>query len=410
MMKLWAGALGFLLVSSSAFSADWTIMIYMNGDNDLEKFAFEDLRELEAVGSTDNVNVIVQLDQYYVLGTQRFRIEKKPNPRIVEDMPEQDMGDYNTLIDFLDWGVKKYPADHYAVIVWNHGSGWKKEEDESQIFKGVSYDESSGHRISTDQISFVFDKFSKDIGKPLDILAFDACLMAMMEIADGLASSVNIMVSSEEVIPGLGFPYDKVLEKFYAGAGKEPKNLATTIVEQYAASYMGGSQGTTHFTLSAIDLTKFQMLKDKFNDWVRTIQGGAGLEHSDFMSAAKETLAFEDSDFRDLGNYVSTILDKRLSKDQMQMSDAKKSKGGFYGDSFSLLNAIDSVMIRNLTSKKFSRARGISIYLPYVWEKWSPWISRNERDQKLREEYRNLSFSRTTSWTGHLDQLFGTVN
>src|SRR4029453_4230465 len=35
-------------------------------------------------------------------------------------------------IDFVSWVAANYPAEHYALVLWNHGQGW----DDSDIFAG----------------------------------------------------------------------------------------------------------------------------------------------------------------------------------------------------------------------------------------------------------------------------------
>jgi len=401
LLKICLGILGANSPTSEVPSAQWTILIYLNGDNDLENFALDDLRELSAIGSSEEVNLIVQLDRRTVSGTQRFRVEKDPGLRVIEELPEQDLGDYRNLIDFADWGASNFPAQHYALVIWGHGSGWKKEELDSNIFKGISFDHSSGREISTLELGTAVRQISENLGRPLDLLALDACLMAMAEIADLFSDSADFMVASEEVIPGFGFPYDKIFATFGAQTDKSPRHLATTIVSEYAQSYSGGSQGTKHYSLSALDLKKFSPFKSILNAWVESIESGSGLTQEDLLLAAKESVAFTDPEFRDLGSYVSNII---------AQANANLSTGSFYANSFALLDAIDEVVIKNLTSKKFARTRGLSIYLPYVWEDWSPWTSLNELDRKLRSEYHNLNFSKTTPWTRHLDQVFGTLN
>ena len=45
-------------------TACWTVMVYLDGDNNLEPAAIDDLNEMEAVGSTNKVNVVVQFDRH----------------------------------------------------------------------------------------------------------------------------------------------------------------------------------------------------------------------------------------------------------------------------------------------------------------------------------------------------------
>ena len=129
---------------------EWTIMVFINGKNDLERFAMKDLNEMEMVGSTAKMNIVVEMgrmDGYDASdgdwkGTRRFLIKKdtdtaKVTSPVVEDLGKVDMGDYKSLAAFGKWAKKKYPAKKYMLIVWNHGSGWEKGL-KARINKGMT--------------------------------------------------------------------------------------------------------------------------------------------------------------------------------------------------------------------------------------------------------------------------------
>lgn len=45
-----------------------------------------------------------------------------------------DTGDPAVLIDFLSWGIRRYPARRYFVVIWNHGEGW----DDTPMYETVT--------------------------------------------------------------------------------------------------------------------------------------------------------------------------------------------------------------------------------------------------------------------------------
>ena len=110
-----------------------SIFIFMAADNNLYIESIKDIRELSLSSSSDNVNVVVEVDrrsafsfedetQINELHSKRLLI--KGNEIIeIEDLGETNTGDPNTLREFILWGVNKYPADHYILILWNHGGG-----------------------------------------------------------------------------------------------------------------------------------------------------------------------------------------------------------------------------------------------------------------------------------------------
>src|SRR6266699_374290 len=103
--------------------ADWTWMVFMAGDNNLEGAGADDLKEMKQVGSSDRLNVLVQFDTEQS-GTTRYRVQKGKLAKL-QHMPGVDCGDPKVLKQFITWGVQQYPANHYLIDVWNHGGGWE---------------------------------------------------------------------------------------------------------------------------------------------------------------------------------------------------------------------------------------------------------------------------------------------
>jgi hypothetical protein len=124
---------------------NWTFMVYMAADNNLDPVAMEDLNEMEVAGSTADVNIIVLQDRYGNDNTQLYRVTKEATPSTeIVSTPltgpfgtETNMGDPATLISFVEWTITNYPASHYSLIMWDHGSGWKTLKVSETPFKGV---------------------------------------------------------------------------------------------------------------------------------------------------------------------------------------------------------------------------------------------------------------------------------
>ena len=140
--------------------ANWTLLIYFSADNDLEQWGLIDLNELEAAGSSSQVNVVVQFDRIPgydasngdCTDTRRYYVTHDTDPNLINStrldtlppLGELDMGNPQTLIDFVNWGVDNFPAQHYAVVLWDHGDGWYKQTPKPNvIFKGIGIDQST---------------------------------------------------------------------------------------------------------------------------------------------------------------------------------------------------------------------------------------------------------------------------
>jgi hypothetical protein len=161
----------------------WTVMLYFNADNSLEKYIYGNVQEIEAAGgSDDNVNFVVMYDgKRFSHGTQRGLIRAgDPLTMTLEhalgesaQIGERDMGDPNELAGFIAWAKANYPADHFALILSAHGDGWKS----------YGPDETS---VGTNGPDFLYmgELSSALAGQHFDLIGFDACMMAGTEVAD----------------------------------------------------------------------------------------------------------------------------------------------------------------------------------------------------------------------------------
>lgn len=174
---------------------EWLYMVYLDGDNNLESYGVRDLNEMEAGLSSNpgaNIKVLVLFDGYSgrYIGHDGAKIyEVLPDTstsvrsKVVKDLDEANMGDPSTLVDFVDYCVSNYSARKHALVLWNHGAGWRAlEEEREDIFKDVCFDDTDGDRLTTEELSQVIPYISQSSGF-LNLLGFDACLMQMFELA-----------------------------------------------------------------------------------------------------------------------------------------------------------------------------------------------------------------------------------
>jgi hypothetical protein len=268
-----------LLAATSASAADdWTVLVYMNGDCYFEGEGIDDINEMEMVGSSDEVNIVVQFDR--IPGedtsngdwttTRRYYITSDSNPLVINspmliDLGEANMGSPVVLQSFIEWGISTYPAAHYLVILWDHfGSGWRAPTPEPT--KGICFDTTSSYdSLTTAELRQVFANVKTTIGRNLDIVAADACLMQMAEVAYDIRASADYYVASEANIPLDGFPYNDFLAPLTAAPTTTPAALCQSLVDTYIASYSGGSQGSRSVTLSALDLSQMSTVATKLS-------------------------------------------------------------------------------------------------------------------------------------------------
>ncbi len=266
----------------------WTVMVYMAGDNSLDPEGVQDLKEMKKVGSTDKLNIIAQFDRAAGHVARRYYLRKGGivTGDAVASLGAVNTGDPKCLSDFIQWGVKNYPADHYLLVLWNHGQGW----DDTDIYAGERYrglrrlatgpirhalfhtpvrqslmnaagnqtakaillDDNAKDFLDNQEMKKVMADTAKLLNRKLDILGTDACLMSMAEVGYQIRASADYTVGSEQTEPGAGWPYQTILGALAKNPAMTPRDFSALIVDKYLASYTN-ADGVTY---SACDLSK----------------------------------------------------------------------------------------------------------------------------------------------------------
>lgn len=197
----------------------WTVLVYLNAANDLFTFSNLNVNQMEEVAGNADVRFVLQWKQSRDVdsrstfdGTRRVVVTPDNTSTVVspvvQDMGDGvDMGRWQTLRDFIAWGKQYYPADRTVLVIWNHGNGWLRSAN-ATLSRAVSYDDETGNSIQTDELPLAL------AGNVFDILAFDASLMQMLEVAYEIRSHARYIAGSEESPPGEGYPYHLIFDGF----------------------------------------------------------------------------------------------------------------------------------------------------------------------------------------------------
>ncbi|MFQ6098330.1 MAG: clostripain-related cysteine peptidase, partial [Armatimonadota bacterium] len=225
---------------------EWTFMVYLDADNNLESFGMDDLLEMVAAADNANVNICVLFDRAlgYVTTydnwttTRRYKVTTATTPYDASpdytDLGEMNMGDPQTVVDFVTWAQTNYPAEHYALIYWDHGAGWEPRLRGPMPTKIICIDSGSGNDFL--ELNELYDAMGA-FPEKVDLCGMDACLMGQMEVAYHIRDRCDYFVASESSEPGPGWPYDLFLSSSQLPSGTEPAQLAARIVEAYRAAY-----------------------------------------------------------------------------------------------------------------------------------------------------------------------------
>ncbi|GEM_PF-1471867 len=256
-------------------TAEWTFMVYLDADNDLENAGIGDFLEMSQIGSTSDVNIVVQFDRWdgyiwngaswdYDAGSddrsygnwtdaKRFWVKQgmTPTPENASmNLGEVNMSDPLSVVDFANWSIQNFPAHKYAFIFWDHGSGWP----------GLCSDnDARGDNLNMSELDAALYTIQIDNdGLYLDIIGFDTCLMGAVETAYQIMDYGDYMVASEKTEPGLGWNYRLTLEQLVNDSNMSPEAFSSQMVDDFVDSYEYGIDGyyQDDVTLSAVNLTR----------------------------------------------------------------------------------------------------------------------------------------------------------
>ncbi|MFN3410540.1 MAG: clostripain-related cysteine peptidase [Exilispira sp.] len=272
----------------------WTILVYLDADNNLSSYGDYDINEMKAVGSDSNINIVVLWDN--AGSTHGYYYIQTTGAILLKDVGEVNMGSETTAKNFIDYATLNFPADHYMWIFWNHGGA----VDRSLTPKGVCWDDtnSSDHLSEVEQKSIISYLNSKT-GKMLDVLAYDACLMACAELIYQFRGMASYLASSEQTIPGNGYDY-----RFISYIKNNPTTTAYYAAKAIFDYYKSTYSTTSDVTFSVVNLSYASNLGTALNNFA-TAAKNSGISGTTFKNL-KPTSSFSGYTW-DLYVYMNNI-------------------------------------------------------------------------------------------------------
>jgi Clostripain family/Domain of unknown function (DUF4864) len=375
----------------------WTIAVYMGADNDLDPFALKDLKEMERGLPEEGVECIVLVDRAKgptTAGDDRtdrvVRIKRNTDKDLKSEVLARP-GEINTadpavLQGFLSAVIKTFPAQHYALIMWDHGGGWAShlnDTDAPGTAKGYDH-------LSLPKLRQGISAALKDTGlKKLDLVGFDMCLMGQMETAVELADLAQVMVASQALEPGDGWPYEEILPSF----GKESlgaRRLGAQIVDAFGKHYGGRKEQVA--TLSAVDLGEVQKLAEALNALTAKIDQTVPVSWPAISRAFFYSESYADrTDIRKGTSGLSSVdlldLLKRLRHAVAPFPADKE-----YQD---IVGIMDRAVIASSVTPRHRLSHGLAIYAPTT-------------SQQYNAQYEQVQLAKTSAWPKLLATLHQT--
>ena len=376
--------------------AKWLFLNYVAADCNLTKYQLTNLDQQEKVGSDPNTHLVAYVDvgnkplpKPFVGDWQNCRgyyLTKDNTPNEIksemfEDFGRVDMSSPETLKRFTIDAMKRFPSEHVAVILNDHGAG----------FAGAMADESDGSGImSTPDIAKALKAAVKETGKKIDIIGFDACLMAETEVAYELKGAGDFLLASEETEGAAGWNYTTILggnrlpeainqaqklmdRKIDVG----PRELARLVVDVCSKNQYSVP------TFSAVDLNKIDTLKDTVNEFAESIinTNEKDLVKSSILKAENYAGGYLTpyKDIRDL-NHIAKNIGKVTSDPELKETSDR------------IQEVLGEVVLENESNQRtHPESKGLSIYAPNT--------------KRFGYNYDNLAFVKDTKWGDALKSL-----
>ncbi len=388
------------LALAQAAPAEWTLMFYMDSDNNLEAPQMQDIQEMMAVGSSAKINLIALIDRSekgetpedrgYTnrpvgglknWSTAKYVVIEKGKLRELADWGEVNMGDPANLTKFLNTATKQFPAKRYGLVFGDHGAGWP----------GILSDESAGgDGIDMSEMPVVLKDYASRMGK-LDLIGFDACLMSNFEVTRTVAPYAKTMVASEELEPGDGWNYTPLLTKLTQNPEMDSFALGRAIVDTFRDFYTSPAERehSQFITLAVIDLSKIDALASAISDLAIANQGfiKAGGKPNVIKVAQARAKSDEfgkhgEASFYnfDIVNYAENI--------KVQAPDAAKAADA-------VIAGVKAAVVYKVVGPTHLRSNGLSIFFPA------------KKDVLLGSGYDKNPFFMSFKWPVLLGEIFG---
>ncbi len=348
----------------------WTVMVYIDADNNLESFGVTNLEQLETVGSTNKVAFVVLIDTF--AGPATLNYVEKGQSKVLAELGEVNMADPATMSGFIKTAEKAYPAQNYAFISWDHGGGWR----------GLNWDDTS--EMIGEEPSFMDMNALRtavaDGGVRFDVFAFDQCLMAQPEVAYQVRGYADYVVFSEETIYGQGFPYDMLAADIVAAPGMDAEGMSVTMVENFA-EYYDSITWANDWTISSFDMAAMDSLTAAVTDLASASLNTLSMYRSQFKNDLSGTDNYYYPYFHDLKGYAMNIVSDKAISD-MSVKDAASE----------VVAALDNGIVLAMNSKHNIDSYGMSIYFPGAKSSYLG----------LKSGYADVPFAVDTGWLAFL--------
>ncbi len=227
-----------------------TVLVYMAAENNLSRFATEDLEEMKtgSLKLAEDQNLVIYVDKAGSLTTPY--IVRAKNGEMVDTifMKEALSADPTTLQDVIQYTREHFPAKSYGLLLWGHASGWLVSTKDSisrtrgsSILEPKAYGGATGNNSSSSSGNYWMNivPMAKAIqnGMGSDHLSFifgDCCSFGCLEVAYELRNVTDYVIGSPAEVPDMGAPFDLIVPDMFI----ETDNFYAKIIDHYFDYYL----------------------------------------------------------------------------------------------------------------------------------------------------------------------------
>jgi len=348
---------------------DWTLMVYISADDILANFAVESLKEMKRAAG-GGVTVVAQFDAnvggsvpiYAFTEPDKTGSSIEKNRTGIVTGPV-DMTAAATLAGFINEATDKYPAKHYALVLWGHGPELLFDDDVPPSTPASSrrYFTPANLRQALEYTKLV----KKQLGKArLDIVAIDACCMASLESVGALQGCAGYLIASQDEVPDASFPYEQVLAELKRLGKGSVRNISESVPKAYQEAFQDyiatPANGLRGITLSTLNLDAAETITTPLKQLASSLLQAsfdANLGQK-LLDARRASHDFEFGLFVDLFDFCE------------QLDRTGHGNNDLYLACENVREAIDGknneCVIENQASGTNSvRCHGLSVYFPY---------------------------------------------
>ena len=390
--------------SSAEDGQTWTVMLYQDADDKiLERDIFVDLNEAERVGSSNNVQIMAQIDRYQGgfsgdgnwASARRYFVRQDDDldtigSDMVMDLGEVNMANEETLVDFATWTIENYPADKYLLILSDHGMGWPGgwSDATATMHSGrLPLQKMLGDHLYLNELDRALERIRSQTGiDRFEMIGMDACLMGHVEVMSALAPHARYAVFSQETEPALGWAYTAFLSELRKNPELTGAQLGQLIVDSYIVddqrivddsaraelvgrgSLLGTLFGVTgppsaaqvarqmgqNITLTTVDLQAMPELMNSLNDFTAALQEDNQRNVAQARSYAQSFTSIFGKDvppaYIDLGSFAELVARSGTN----QVADAAAR----------LQATLQQVVVAEKHGERTAGATGVSVYFP----------------------------------------------